>query len=553
MNTSIIDASAEEAKRFFLKQESFCSIVLPKYFDFQNLLNELTSFLAKYKENKTIKSDFWEENPKTIENVNYHFFQNKDGRFSWRPLQIINPILYVDLVNEITKEDNWTLMVERFYEFAKNDKIKCYSLPIINLSKQKYRANTILNWWEEVEQQSIQLSMDFNYLMTTDITDCYGSIYTHSITWAMCGKENAKIKHKYRNKNKERDEERLNAELLRVGNIKLLADSQESADYLRQVKNRYSVGDTIDLRIQAMSYQQTNGIPQGSTLMDFIAELVLGYADLLLSEEINKANISDYRILRYRDDYRIFGNSQEDVIKIAKILTEVLSGLNFRLNTQKTMITQDLINGAIKPDKLYYITNGYKDLEEKDNNYSLQKHLLRINRLAQEHPNSGSVQKSMDLFFKRILNTEKLDLYKEFCSSDVLISILTNIAFNNPKVYKTYVAIVSKILSQEPNVNKKEDVIKKILKKFEQLPNVGYLEIWLQRLTIKENRNKEFSEPLCQYAANANESIWNIDWLKEDIKNIFQNPDNSCINEDEINRLTEYIEYHEVENFSRYV
>ncbi len=550
MNTSIIDASAEEAKRFFLKQESFCSIVLPKYFDFQNLLNELTSFLAKYKENKTIKGDFWEENPKTIENVNYHFFQNKDGRFSWRPLQIINPILYVDLVNEITKEDNWTLMVERFYEFAKNDKIKCYSLPIINLSKQKYRANTILNWWEEVEQQSIQLSMDFNYLMTTDITDCYGSIYTHSITWAMCGKENAKIKHKYRNKNKEVE---LNAELLSVCNTKFLDGSSEAIIYLQQVKNRYTVGDIIDSRIQSMSYQQTNGIPQGSVLMDFIAEIVLGYADLLLSEKIFKAKISDYRILRYRDDYRIFGNSQEDVIKIAKILTEVLSSLNFRLNTQKTMITQDIINGAIKPDKLYYITNGYKDLEKKDNKYSLQKHLLRINRLAQEHPNSGSVQKSMDLFFKRISETEKLDLYKEFGSSDVLISILTNIAFNNPKVYKTFVAIVSKILSQEPDTNKKKEVIEKILKKFDQLPNVGYLEIWLQRLTIKNNRNNFFSEPLCQYVATPQKNIWNIDWLKEDIKKIFQDPANFCINEDEIDRLPECIEYKEVENFSRYV
>jgi hypothetical protein len=36
--------------------------------------------------------------------------------------------------------------------------------------------------------------------------------------------------------------------------------------------------------MQGMNYGQTNGIPQGSVLMDFIAEMVLGYIDECLSE-----------------------------------------------------------------------------------------------------------------------------------------------------------------------------------------------------------------------------------------------------------------------------
>lgn len=58
-----------------------------------------------------------------------------------------------------------------------------------------------------------------------------------------------------------------------------------------------------------MSFGQTNGIPQGSNLMDFIAELVLGYSDLQLSKKLIMTTISNYKILRYRDDYRIFTNS----------------------------------------------------------------------------------------------------------------------------------------------------------------------------------------------------------------------------------------------------
>ena len=41
-----------------------------------------------------------------------------------------------------------------------------------------------------------------------------------------------------------------------------------------------------------MSYGQTNGIPQGSILTDFIAEIVLGYADEQISSEINKNKIN---------------------------------------------------------------------------------------------------------------------------------------------------------------------------------------------------------------------------------------------------------------------
>lgn len=299
-----------------------------------------------------------------------------------------------------------------------------------------------------------------------------------------------------------------------------------------------------------MSHQQTNGIPQGSVLMDFIAELVLGYADLELSEELSKSDIKDYQILRYRDDYKIFGNTQEDVIKIAKMLTEVLAGLNFRLNTQKTVITQDIINGSIKPDKLYYITHGLRELEEPDANYTLEKHLLRINKLAQEHPNSGSVQKSMDFFYKRICKSDNLDMFREN-AVDVWISILTNIAFNNPKVYRQYVGIVSKILSQEKDANKKNEVITKILKKFKQLPNVGYLEVWLQRLTIKDDRNRnDFSEKICKYAATKENSIWNISWLKKDIQKLFE--DNPIVVDENIGKMSDTIEYEEAGGWGKY-
>ncbi|WP_253844953.1 RNA-directed DNA polymerase [Prevotella intermedia] len=98
--------------------------------------------------------------------------------------------------------------------------------------QKSHKSASILNWWEEIEQKSISLSVQYKYMFTTDITDCYKSIYTHSIAWALMGKDNAKIKK---------------GEKGYIGNI-------------------------IDTYMQGMQYGQTNGIPQGSVLFDFIAE-----------------------------------------------------------------------------------------------------------------------------------------------------------------------------------------------------------------------------------------------------------------------------------------
>ena len=62
-----------------------------------------------------------------------------------------------------------------------------------------------------------------------------------------------------------------------------------------------------------MRYGQTNGIPQGSALIDFIAEIVLVYCDEKLTKKLESLNITDYKILRYRDDYRVFSNCSSDL------------------------------------------------------------------------------------------------------------------------------------------------------------------------------------------------------------------------------------------------
>ena len=49
--------------------------------------------------------------------------------------------------------------------------------------------------------------------------------------------------------------------------------------------------------------------------------MILGYADKELSKKIEDNQISNYQILRYRDDYRIFAQTEKDVVQITKLLS----------------------------------------------------------------------------------------------------------------------------------------------------------------------------------------------------------------------------------------
>lgn len=503
MMKTILELSNTEAKEYFLKQESYCNIDLPKYFEFQPLLNALA-------QNANI-GNIALGNAKKFDNINYKFLTNKDGKFAWRPLQLIHPAIYVNLVNKITKESNWSIIVERFRKFQNNENIKCYSIPIASSGDNKsQKGKSIFNWWQQIEQQSLELALDYDCFMNTDIADCYSSIYTHSIPWALHGEKVIKT------------------------------------DFLfPSTPRKKFLGNDIDTTIQSMQYSQTNGIPQGSVLMDFIAEMILGYADAKLTYKIKNYNrkevkykISDYTILRYRDDYRIFATNQETLVKIAKLLTETLFELNLKLNSQKTFISDNIVRDVIKPDKSYWN-------EAKQGEKTLQKHLFLIHSLAEKHPNSGSLATALTKFLEE--RVYPLKLFKEE-NSKVIVSILVDIAYKNPRTYPVVTAILSKVLSLEINSETVVEIFNSIEKRFDKIPNVGHLQVWLQRLTIKADRDKEYPETLCQKVINIDTAIWNIDWLNhQNIKDLFINT--SIINDTEIDEMQQIIEPNEISVF----
>ena len=125
---NILNLSHSEARKFFMKHKSYCTSELPPYILFDTVLNSLL-------ENEEL--DFEKNNPEKEEKINHIILHNKDGKYAWRPIQLIHPALYVSLVHHITKEEHWQTICERFKCFRTNSKVKCTSIPVISPEEKR--------------------------------------------------------------------------------------------------------------------------------------------------------------------------------------------------------------------------------------------------------------------------------------------------------------------------------------------------------------------------------------------------------------------------------
>ena len=500
---SILDLDAKDAKKFFLKNESYCNIDLPSYFDFGKLLNSISNKLG----DKSLESYYANKNkrPAYFDDVNHIIVGNKDGKYTWRSFSLINPILYVTLVQLIARNKNWEIIKEHLSSL-KNSKIVCLSIPVVTQNwKKKDRAEQILKWWLEGEQKSLELALEYEHIIKADIANCYDSIYTHSIAWALHGKEKSK-------------------------------------KAVREKKEKSLLGGEIDILIRQMQYGQTNGIPTGSVLMDLLAEIVLVAIDKMLSERLHEKDIKDYMILRYRDDYRIFVNDSLVGNRILKVLSEELYKFNFRLNTMKTKGSANVILSSIKEDKIAFMETQtkYKNALEE---------LLMIYKFSRSFPNSGALIKWLNLLYDKIQGSQE-DIKKE--NVLILISISVQIMFENPRVIPQCVGLIS-LFFRNVRKSKIKKIIEKITRKFNKIPNTGLLDIWLQRLIYNIFPDYQHNEPLCKIVQRqGSEKIWNFEWLnrRSTLSRIVDETD--IINRDILNKITNVVPKREFDLFAYY-
>lgn len=470
------------ARSYFCESKHFVSFDLPPYFSFDEILISASAILnRKTLADICVPQDNGRPNyPANFPDVNYVVLSNKDGSFAWRPLEIIHPVLYVDLVNLVTAKDAWG-EVGKFFNKREESCVECISLPLRSNTRESNRATSVSNWWDKIEQESLRKALDFRFMFQTDISNCYPSIYTHSLEWAFADGGRGQVKEKR-------------------------ANNEDTSN----------IGTKIDQKLQNMNRGQTIGIPQGSALMDFVAEIVLGATDLELTTRIEEARIktSEFKVLRYRDDYRIFSNEYHTGHKIMKILSDVLYAWNMKMNASKTKETSDLVTSSIKAEKLEEIYTGAR-------RYSFQKQAMRLYILSKKYPNAGLIAKYLTDFYDSLdtyeEKLEKEDVEREF-DYEVVIAIITMIAYYSPRYIPQVAAIVTRIIGFSAVIDR-NGIIERIISKFDDVPNTEFIDVWLQRITdAHDMRKRSFSSKITEVALDIadNSSLWNSGWLNKD-------------------------------------
>lgn len=478
--TYIYDLTAAQAKDFFIDKKQYVNFDLPPYFNFENMLFAAKGLLNnKELKEVCVKAGGKVTYPADYAGVNYVMLSNKDGGFAWRPLQIIHPMLYIDLVNTLTEPAAWK-EVKSFFRRRKKSCVECISLPLKSDTSESDKAAAVSNWWDKIEQESLRRSLDYRFLFKTDISNCYPSIYTHSVEWAFALGGRVEIKKK-----------RANGE--KTNNL----------------------GTKIDKKLQNMNQGQTIGIPQGSSVMDFIAEIVLGATDIELTKRI-KSDIEDedFLILRFRDDYRIFSNDYRTGHRIMKILSDVLYEWNMKMNSSKTDETDDIVTASLKSEKLDEIYISPARL-------SLQKEAMRIYLLSKKYPNAGLIAKHLTIYYDRLQSLKEREEEKGqpvVMDFEVIISIITLIAYHSPRYMPQVSAIITALIDLSKSEVDRPMIISRILEKFKDVPNTEFIDVWLQRITDSDNITKhDFGSVITKTALSdkVGSSLWNSEWLNK--------------------------------------
>ena len=145
----------------------------------------------------------------------------------------------------------------------------------------------------QFEEDELGWMSGAQFTVTADIATCFPSIYTHSIPWALHGKEAAK----------------------KSDNLIDLA------------------GNLLDRCTQATRERQTNGLLIGPHASNIISEIILTQIDADLQKK-------GYRkVYRHVDDYRFYATSFEEAERFIKDLGLALRAFEMSLNEKKTKIS----------------------------------------------------------------------------------------------------------------------------------------------------------------------------------------------------------------------
>lgn len=209
------------------------------------------------------------------------------SEFSLRSPKRVAGCTYIDFRSQIERQDKSDALVEVDGENYEN--LKSFFV--------YERFSNVFKFYESREH--LRSERDFRNLTKFDVSGCFDSIYTHSLAWAIYGKDFAKQ------------------------NLKPILGS---------------FAGKFDSLMQKLNHNETNGILIGPEVSRIFAEIILQAVDTEISGKLLEKGYvhnSDFKIYRYVDDYFVFYNNEEVCHQIKMTLQESLKLYKLSLNKGK--------------------------------------------------------------------------------------------------------------------------------------------------------------------------------------------------------------------------
>ncbi|MGY4878206.1 antiviral reverse transcriptase Drt3b [Vreelandella aquamarina] len=143
------------------------------------------------------------------------------------------------------------------------------------------------------------LEKRYSCMWFLDVSNCFDTIYTHTVSWAIKNKEYVK----------------------------------------KHVSHRNQFCQKIDTVMQRSNNNETNGIPVGSEFSRVFAEIIFQDIDYKIEQKLlHKHNLSfgeEYEVVRYVDDYVVFSKTIEIAKRVYEEIEDNLALYNLYLNELK--------------------------------------------------------------------------------------------------------------------------------------------------------------------------------------------------------------------------
>lgn len=206
-----------------------------------------------------------------------------------RPLGIPNPFGYQRLCSCL--KDNWERIIRHFENKTKNDVYKTSRIHIRKLVDKPTLFEMSYDNWRTDGSPRIDLLVGKSWMIKSDISNCFPSMYSHSLPWALTGKAKAK-------KNRDRN----------------------------------SWFNAIDHFAQNIKNGETHGFIIGPHTSNLLSEIILVSIDYELRKEW------DY--IRNIDDYLCFVETRGQADLFLAALSKQLRHYDLLLNYKKTEIIE---------------------------------------------------------------------------------------------------------------------------------------------------------------------------------------------------------------------